>query len=414
MTKTIGSLLALAVSTSIALANGGEGDKKNGYQEGKGGLSWKPGSGVTFDGGDEFRLQLTGFVQARWEYANVENDTDINNFDVPRARVMLTGNAFNKDLHYMLTLDGVDDGATSGNGGAVKDAWAQWNFMNEDGNRIGLRFGQSKPFHGLEFAVFGDGLYFVERSLATRVFSEARSRGAWLHGSHAENKFRWNFGAQNGDVANGVTGILEVGEETPNFDNEVTFVANVSWDPLGDMTGGRGTGFEFARQGNLGDVTETRGTIGAGVMVGNGRNLANSFDVDTTQININTAWLFNGGWSLQGEYYMRTDDPDITGGTEEDTSGYYVMGMYTMEKRGDSNVQWGFGLRYSFVETDDTSNFLGGGFTGEVSEISAVLNAFYRGHSCKTQVEYTFQDISPDGGGDQSNHILRVQFQLVF
>jgi hypothetical protein len=77
-------------------------------------------------------------------------------------------------------------------------------------------------------------------------------------------------------------------------------------------------------------------------------------------------------------------------------------------------MQWALGLRVAMIDTDDTAVFLGG-TPGELTDISAVLNAFYHGHACKTQVEYTLQDVQPDGAiPDATNHIIRVQFQLLF
>lgn len=420
MTKTIGSLLAFAATTSIALANGGNGDeKKNNAYQNQGGVSWKPGSGVVFDGGDEFALRLMNQLQVQWGYASNEDAPNANSFDVRRARMMLSGHVFTRDLTYQVWLEGTDDvnTTTGANNGAVKEAWAQWDFMNSDSGHVGLRVGQARSHVGLEFTGDPAGLFFVERSSATETFTGVRSTGAWLHGSHAENKFRWTAGLQNGDVSAGAFGIAEVGEEVANADNELTFVAAVSFDPLGDfMNGGNG---EWYRQGNLGDVQETRGTIGAGVMIGNNRNTANSNDVESTLININTAWAFQGGLALQGEVYLRTDDPDVTGGTEEDAEGFYVQGMYALEKSGDSNIQWGLGLRFNQINTDNTVNFLTGspglmGAPGDVTEISAVVNAFYHGHACKTQFEYTWQDVGPDAGSDMTNHLFRIQFQLLF
>jgi hypothetical protein len=85
-------------------------------------------------------------------------------------------------------------------------------------------------------------------------------------------------------------------------------------------------------------------------------------------------------------------------------------------------MQWGFGIRINQINGDDPTSFLNtglpvvGGFNvkGDVTELSAVVDAFYHSHACKTQVEYTWQNVNPDAGADQTNNILRVQFQLLF
>ena len=419
MTKSIGSLLAFAVTTSIALANGGgDDDKKNPYQ---GGSSWKPGAGITLADSEEFKLTLSGYLQVQWQFQALDNLPDTNNFVVRRARTTFAGHVFNKDLMYRLTLDATDSGA--GNG-PIKDGWAQWTFSKGENGNFGVRVGQSKTYFGLESTGTSSGLYFVERSAATRTFADSRTRGAWIFGSHSENKIRWNAGAQNTDVANGARGILENGEETNNADNELNFVANVSFDPMGDITGGKTN--ESIKQGDLGDIKDTMGTIGGGIEVGNNRNLGNTQDVDALAININTAWMLGQGITVQGEVFLRSDDPQNAGATE-DSTGWYVQGTYTLPKNGNSEIQWGFGLRVNSVNTDNTNAFVntigaggqafGGllaGQPGDVTEVTGVVDAFYHGHAAKTQFEYTWQDTNPDTGTSSTNHIIRIMFQVMF
>lgn len=410
MTKLmVHSLLAIAVTASMALANGGEGEKKNegGLYQGGGSWSFKPGSGITYDGGDTFKLTLKNQLQAQWAYTSNEDqgtaDTNTNNFTVRRARTGLSGHVWSKDITFKLMLEAVDAGAAGD--GAIKDGWVQWAFMNGDSGSLALRAGQGKSGFGLEATGTSGGLDFVERSMATRTMADVRSRGAWLHGSHSENKFRWNFGAQNGDVSAGAGGVTDVGEEANNSDNEVTYVANVSFDPMGDFVGGTN---EHYKQGDLEGSENLKGTIGAGVMIGNGR--AGGADVESTNININTAWKTKG-LAVQGEVFIRTDDPAV--GTEEDTTGWYAQGTYTLPKSGNSDLQWGFGVRVAMVETDNTAPALGGA-AGDVTEITGGINAFYHGHACKTQLNYTNQDVSMTGGGSQNNHVIAIQMTLIF
>jgi hypothetical protein len=421
MSKSIASVLALAVTTSLALANGGGGgggddDKKaNPYQSGS--VSWKPGTGITLADSDEFSLKWANQLQLQWTFTANDNAPDISDFSVRRARIYLTGNAFNRDLIYKLSLDAVDDGGTSA--GPVKDAWVQYAFSKSESGTIGVRVGQSKSYHGLESTTSDAGQYFVERSAASRIFADVRSQGAWAHGSHNENKIRWNAGFQNGEVANGAGGVFERGEETNNADNALNIVGNISFDPMGDITGGKDN--EALRQGDFGDVKDTMGTVGGGIEIGNNRNLANTQDIDTTQININTAWMLGGGITVQGEVFLRSDD--LQAAPTEDSHGWYAMGTYTMPKSGNSEIQWGFGFRINSVDTDSTNTVInlyqnGSTFTpvppGDVTEITGVVDAFYHGHAMKTQLEYTFQDANPDAGTSSSNHIFRVQFQLLF
>jgi len=377
-------------------------------------VTWKPGSGVTVADSDEFALTLAGMLQLQWVFAANELLADTNTFLVRRAQVRFAGHAFGKDLAYLLRLEAVDDG--TGTNGPVKDAWVQWTFARGDDAAVGARVGQGKTYHGLESTGGATGLWFVERASSSRAFADARSRGAWLQGSHAGNRLRWLAGAQNGDVANGALGITERGEETPNADNELTWVASASYDPFGDTTGGKNS--EAWRQGDLRDQDAMLATVGAGVMFGNNRSAAAANqDIESTQINVNTAWSFGSGFAAQGEVYLRSDDPSVA--PTEDSHGWYAQATWSTPKSGASALQWGFGVRYNVITTDDTVTFLTGAnglgaVAGEVRELTVVVDAFHHGHACKTQVEYTHQDVEPDSGTNAGNDIVRVQVQLMF
>ena len=224
----------------------------------------------------------------------------------------------------------------------------------------------------------------------------------------------------NDDVAAG-SGFSTEGSS--NGETELTYVGSVSFDPMGDTTGGKGN--EGFAQGDLEGAKDVRGTIGAGVQLGNNDSTGNGIsDVESQQININTAWMLGNGLTAQGEIFMRTDDPD--GGTSQDTQGWYAQATYTLPKSGDSAIQWGFGARVNMIDADDASTATGvfqtipglgatgSGTGGDVTELSFVADAFYHGHAAKTQIEYTWQDVNPDAGSSDTNHIIRVQFQLLF
>lgn len=419
MTKTFGiGLLAVAATSSMAIAGGGEGEKKSDnalFQSGP--VSMKAGSGITFDAGDEFKLNLKNQLQIQWAYVSVDMGQNVNTFDVRRARTKLSGHVFNKNIQFLLKNDWAD-----GPGPAIslKDAWVLWNFVNNEDGVIGARFGQGKSYFGLEATGTSAALDFIERNQSTQSFTDVRSRGVWVHGSHSENQFRWMAGAQNSEVAGDAAGILENGEESFNVDNEVNYVANLSFDPNGDFMGGKTN--ESFKQSDPDHTQELKGTIGAGVFIGNSRDVTNSFDVETVSWNFHTAWKTKGWFGL-GEVFWRSDDPDVAGGVEEDSVGWAVGGSYTLPKSGDSELQWGFAVRVAMLNTDPstgtTTAFMTGTplgtSAGDVLELTAGVNAFYRGHNAKTQVNYVFQSIEPDAAvGDLDNHIIALQFTLVF
>lgn len=406
MSKSIPyGLLAVAVSSSLLLA---QGDKPA-----AGGWSAKPGSGLSYDGGDAFGLKWSNRLQVHWTFENNDNAPDLSNFDIRRARTNLTGHVFNKNILFALILDGVDSD------GNIKQAWGQWNFSSSEDSSIGLRVGQAKTSYGLEATGTSAGLWFVERSIASRTFADSFSRGAWLKGGlmMKDRPVRFSFGAMNGDVAKGNGGIFDNGEEADNADNELSYVLAANIDPMGDFHDGKQT-TELRRQGDWRtENNDLKGTIGIGIALGNGVDTGTGGDVESTSINLNTAWTVNKV-NILGEYFMRTDD--LQGANdEEEPTGFAVSIGYLLDKSGDSSVQWGLGLRYSMVASDNGNNatvsYIGAGLPeSDVSEISVVVNAFYHGHACKTQLEYTAQEVEPTGGTSLSNNILRIGFQLEF
>lgn len=407
-------LLALAVTTSLALA-----------QDGQAPAGWtaKPGKGLTYDGGDAFGMDIKNRLQVHWTYANNEDAGDTNTFNIRRLRTTFAGHVFKKNILYQIIFDAVDSGAAGD--GNIKQGWMQWNFSESDSGKMGVRVGQAKTMFGLEATMTSAGLWFVERSTASRGFSDSFSRGAWLNGVMIDNKFRWTVGAMNTDTAAGLgAGYVDRGEEGANSDNELSYVFAANFDPIGDFFGGKQT-VEGRRQGDFrSEESGLKGTVGVGLALGNGRNTATpAEDIESTSLNLNTAWDV-ANFNFLGEYFMRTDDQQGATADEEEPSGWAISGGYLLPKSGDSAMQWGMGLRVCMAESDEGAagsgvDFLTGiqgiGSTpGDVMEVSAVLNAFYHAHACKTQIEYTFQDVDPDGAGSNSrtNHILRIAFQI--
>ncbi|MEO6596295.1 MAG: porin [Planctomycetota bacterium] len=421
-------LLAVAVSSALLIAQ--EGNKPM-----TGGWSAKPGSGLKYDGGDAFGMTWTNLLQVHWSFTSNENAPDINNFTVRRARTTFAGHAFSRNIQYRITWDAIDAGAAGD--GNLKDGWVQWNFASSDSGTIGLRVGQGKTLFGLESTGSASGLWFVERSSTSRTFADARSRGAWLNGLLADNRLRWSAGAMNGDAASGLggavggttpaTGYTDRGEESNNSDNALSYVLTASFDPLGDFFDGKQTAESFKQGDWRTEDNALKATVGVGVALGNGRTATpvggSVQDIQSTSLNLNTAWTVSR-FHVLGEYFLRTDDQQGATPDKEKPKGWTVGAGYLLPQNGDSKVQWGLGLRFNRLENDIGNNafvdFLTGmqgiGSTpGDANEITAVLNAFYHGHACKTQLEYTFQDVDPDGtGSSTTNHIFRIGFQLQF
>ena len=418
MTKSIATgLLTFAALVSIAQAQ--EGAKAAAPEIT---TSYEGGKGFTVKRGEDFSLNVSGFLQANWSFANNEDAEDSSTFNVPRSRMTFKGNAFSKDLLYTLQLDASDQGSSGD--GAIKEGHVTWNFVSGD-YTMGVRLGQGKANYGFEGTGSSSGTFFVETSAATKGFANSYSRGAWLIGRGMENRLRWTLGAMNGDVANGLgSSYIDRGEESANGDNELSYNGTINFDPVGKLVDGNNESF---RQGAFGEGTH--GTVGLGFALGNGADNTGTTaapvrgeDIESTSVSANTAWSIDS-FQVMGEYFMRTDDLQGATKDEEESDGFVVSGTYILPKAQGSDMRWGFGLRYCMAENDagdnGSVNYLSGlrgisSTEGEVTEITAVVNAFYHQHMAKTQIEVTKQDVEADAGGEASNYILTVAFQLAF
>lgn len=421
MKNPFGFGLVFAATASLAVAGGDDEKKNNASKLDKlsatatpqgGGPTLKAGAGkgITIDVGDDFQLRLKNRIQIKYEYASLENIENIHNISIRRARTSMDGHAFSKDITYKLQLEWAASPS-------LLDAWVKWAFWkNEDHNAIALRAGAQKSLFGLESTGTSGNLAFVERSLATRTFSDRRVAAANLYGTHGEGqKFTWFAGAASNGVAAAATNKLGGSANSQgNDDAELDFNFGVRFDGKGFL-GDEGYVQSDLREAGKQDLMYT---VGAAVALGNYRNTANTADIESTTFNVNGA-VHVSGWSFQGEYFMRSDD--LENATETDSMGWYVDATYTLQPQGDSKSRWGFGARLGMVSNDDPGQnvmrpiFLGAA-EGEVTEIDLSVINYYRGdNAIKTILGYTYQDVEfQTGVGDVTNHGIQVLFQLVF
>jgi hypothetical protein len=354
-----------------------------------GGWTAKAGSGLQYAGGDSFALSLLNQLQVTYTYLADEAAVDTSNFQVLRARTTLSGHVFRKELLYFVQLEALDAGSNSN----LKEGHATWNFVHGDESTVGLRVGQGKTLFGLESTGSIAGLAFVYRSTAAREFADKYNRGAWLNGKHLDSTLRWTLAAVNSPT---------LGEEADNDDDELGYVANLHFDPLGDFFGGKQTA-EPWRQGDF--RTGERplvGTIGAGVAFDN--TTVAGIERETQVLNLNTAWNWQG-LQLLAEWFDRSIDP--AAGADLDSDGFAVAATYVLQPAAEAALRWGFGARYSTVDLSDAGGV-------EQTDVSLVANAFYHAHAAKTQLELTQRSYDGTGSSDDTDYVITLAFQLLF
>jgi hypothetical protein len=396
-------LLAVMTTASLGLTQANDSGGESNTAEATSflqGVSMAPGEGITFDGGDEFSLNLRNLLQL--DYTYVEPDTtptgSNSSFGVTRARTYLSGHLFDPTVTYLMSMEWTEPGATT-SPSPLKDAWIQWEFWGDEDNGVTLRTGQSKTMFGRQATNFEGYLELPMRQLATNTFSTARSRGAWLGGRHINDTLHWNAGVQNGDVA--AANLLAI-EEAPNTDHRMSFVANVRWENV-DMGG------EWASEGDLEHVEEVQFGFGGGFFFGNG--LAQT---ESTSYTLNGV-LKTNGFYVNGEWFGRTDEP--VGAADQDSDGWQLEGSWTT---APNTTQYGFVLGVSQISLDQvnttlTATPLGAG-TGEVLQVSVGVDMYYHAHNLKTEVAYVYQDVDFDAGmgADVKTDFFIVQVSLLF
>jgi hypothetical protein len=392
MKNPIGFSLAVLATAGFALA-GGEGEKKGGEKPAdksatnlltslQDGITYKAGKGIVYSS-EAFEVAIKNQLQTQWAYTQNDPGQDTNNFNIRRARTNISGHAYGKAVKFKLQNEWNSNRS-------IKDAWIDWNLHSTDTYSMGVRFGQLKTQFGKEHRDSSSALQFLDRALATRTFTNARSRGAFLHGKSGmgNGNLMWSFGAQNTDMAAAAANSGEEGDPRgfDNADNELSWTLSVDFIGNGYAKG----------QGAL-DHSKNGFGAGAAYYMGNGRNAGNTDDVETSSA---TLW---GGWRNQGidvsaEYFMRSDDNQATGGTETDSSGFQIAVSYTMPKNGDA-PQYGFGLRYSMIDLDANQNLLTGSVLGtntadaEASEIELGVSRYSSDHNHKLQASVQLQEI---------------------
>src|SRR5208283_1976202 len=108
---------------------------------------YTPGQGFSLMSDDE-KYKLTIGAQLQLQYAFLDADTNANGpsasapdyskFSLRRAKLLLSGNAFTKDLTYVMNVNFANiNGGSTTNGGLLEETYLQYRIINE----AQLRFG---------------------------------------------------------------------------------------------------------------------------------------------------------------------------------------------------------------------------------------------------------------------------------
>ncbi|GEM_PF-1113096 len=219
-----------------------------------------------------FKLVIGGFVQFRYTYAyqhasatganattpfasiGTNNQQNANGFDIRRARVNFSGNAFSPDIFFKLEGDfyGASNGSNltgaSANGAAVQTTSASGNFSVTDAyigyvwsDQIKVRAGAFKaPFTKAEL-MSDTKLAFMERPEENTPFDAQRSIGLSLFGDIQKDTLGYEVNVNNGSNSNylrraDTNNTFGTGTPSSNYDNRLAFYGRVNWAGAGKIS----------------------------------------------------------------------------------------------------------------------------------------------------------------------------------
>ena len=356
----------------------------------------------------KWSLGLSGYLQARFVNRETQASSgDGPNFSVPRARVILAGNAGAENVKYKLEIDAgtqstqdTDLDATEPSeqkDARVKDAYVDYG-VTERGS---IRFGQYKFPFGREELISDSAGQLVEKSIASKAYSPAREPGISWQGKGPDGVFEYEFAAANGD-----------GENEPNSADDITvpagqtgdglrYGARFVWYPLGEMKYDT-PAFQTLDGG-------TRLALGVEYMINKDASFLNTVSAtlpsggtDADTLGFEAQWM-TGPVSVLAEYYDRTTDPD--GGSNNDDHGYTLQAGWFFAPK-----DWEVAARLS--EVDQTDDSLLGAAAAKTKEKALGINRYIDGHNGKWMLDYVMLDNEtvPDQDEDQ----IRLQYQVKF
>ena len=133
-----------------------------------------------------FRLQINGWGQLRHSTSDFEPpNTDINQFQLSRGRLVFSGHAFNPDVSYYVQIDGR---SSSGDNMRLLDYYLSYDIGHDqfgfDRGILGFRTGKYKMPFTLARWLSAKQFEFTDRSVASTYFDVNRSLACRLYGQY--------------------------------------------------------------------------------------------------------------------------------------------------------------------------------------------------------------------------------------
>lgn len=269
-----------------------------------------------------FRMILNGWGQLRHTISNLETNTDQNQFQLKRARLIFSGSAFTPDFQYLVQVDGR---SSSGDDIRLLDYRLDYDIGHHTfglpRNSLKFRTGRWKMPFTLARYLSGKEFQFTDRSMSSTFFDVNRSLGWGLHGRNnwCDVPVDWEIAIFNGLV----TGGAETGS-SGSLDRNFAYSGRVSLHPTGNWGKGQLADFEqhccLATRIGFGFANSTISSDGNTEftrirVVDSGARLSDLFPSVPSLLQEYTVNLYAidfsakyQGWSFTSEYYLRYID----------------------------------------------------------------------------------------------------------
>lgn len=370
-------------------------------------IDYKIGKGFTLTSADEkFKLSFGGRLQTRYTFNDFDNKTDTNKFEVKRMKFWMSGNAYTKDLTYLLQVDF----ANSGKATMFEHGYLNYRLLNE----VQVLAGQTKVPFGRQWLNSSGGQQFVDRSSASDMFRPGYDAGVKLHGDIAGGIATYELGVYGGG-----------GQSNYRTSSDNAYAARVTVNPFGKMAYTESDLDQSAKpllsvganyyRNTLQKSTTTTGTTTTASLESNnvtlagtsgwlGKGFKNSF-ADNEKIDINGygldaafKWM---GASAQAEYLLGQADGQASDKTLR-AQGFYVQAGYCIIPK-----KMELALRYSFADPNrDIAN-------DQQVDTQGAVSYYFDKHNLKLQGDVTNSHIQ-HLTGPTDDMIYRVQAQVIF
>jgi phosphate-selective porin OprO/OprP len=347
---------------------------------------YKDGAYVkTKDG--RFSLLTNVGVQGQFGYQYLENTTDRTTFNVRRARLIESGNAFYPWLNFFVQI-------TLEQAVNLRDAYLTAGYYKW----LTPQIGQYKVPYDREYLTSGFNLQLIERSIASTEFSLQRDVGLQVSGFPLGDLFEYRVGIFNGSGAN-----------QDNVNNKYMYLGRFVFTPFGPVPYSQAA-LETPKRPLL--ALGAAGAFLPDLAAGERRSIAGVLG-SLTEVPVRSdVYQFTGdlafkylNFSFEGAYHYRIIDPQLTTRLgRQNAFGYFAQaGYFVIPKHFEVAGRYSYTNPNTPVQRADNDQ----------EEMTGGLSYYFDRHRLKVQANFAYLHIQGTSR-DEYDKIVRSEISLMF